>query len=382
MPLDEGELLTAERFCRWPVPCQVGSSRTRSTRRFPPLSIPMLDLLSPGPCWSWPSRMRIPLGRPVETKRSPLTPATVAIGDTRCWIAVTRSRPTIASLESAGLSAETARPRHGQHVDDRGREGELHLCLVRHAGHEQLGWPAAGVARTSAASAPMTARRDNGVASEASERLRTSADRDIRCQWRSGPACGRRRLRAPARFAVLRRDPLTADQQLVAGLESTESATKSALQSLAKPSPDRAKQARADIGKALTGVTATTRRHRRPSARSTRRRSARCSHRRGSLCVRQGRTSRAVVTPAPAPQDHRADEAALGDSACRSRRFASHAVNRNFDYLPQFANFSGLSATVGSEVAEVVIELRTARPPTPASRALSSTRRPGCRSPG
>ena len=37
------------------------------------------------------------------------------------------------------------------------------------------------------------------------------------------------------------------------------------------------------------------------------------------------------------------------------KEFASYVVNRNFKYLPEFANFSGLSATVGSEVTEVVI---------------------------
>jgi hypothetical protein len=37
------------------------------------------------------------------------------------------------------------------------------------------------------------------------------------------------------------------------------------------------------------------------------------------------------------------------------KQFASYAVNRDFAYLPQFANFSGLSATVGTEVTEVVI---------------------------
>ena len=37
------------------------------------------------------------------------------------------------------------------------------------------------------------------------------------------------------------------------------------------------------------------------------------------------------------------------------KEFASYVVNRNFAYLPEFANFSGLSATVASEVTEVVI---------------------------
>ena len=72
-----------------------------------------------------------------------------------------------------------------------------------------------------------------------------------------GPACGRRRLRLLLVSLSSAATPLTADQQLVAGLESTE-CDQVSVASLAKPSPDRAKQARADIGKALTGVTATT----------------------------------------------------------------------------------------------------------------------------
>jgi len=49
-------------------------------------------------------------------------------------------------------------------------------------------------------------------------------------------------------------------------------------------------------------------------------------------------------------------KAALADFGVPlEKEFASYAVNRDFAYLPEFANFSGLSATVGSEVTEVVI---------------------------
>ena len=257
MPLEDGELLTAERFCRWPVPCQVGSSRKRSTRRFPPLSMPMLERLSPGPCWSWPSRMRIPLGRPFETKRSPLTPATVAIADTRCWIAVTRSRPRIASLESTGLSAQ--RPPGRGIVSTWMTEGPWNVNCTCFSyvtpGMSSFGWPAAGVARTSASKRSDDGSARQRPANEASERLRTSADRDIRCQWRSGRllavvgACGL--LLVPLSSAA---PALTADQQLVAGLGATGDGARAALQSLAKPSPDRATKARADIARALAGI--------------------------------------------------------------------------------------------------------------------------------
>ncbi|HEU0303525.1 MAG TPA: hypothetical protein VFR32_02995, partial [Gaiellaceae bacterium] len=35
--------------------------------------------------------------------------------------------------------------------------------------------------------------------------------------------------------------------------------------------------------------------------------------------------------------------------------FRAFAVNRDFGYLPEFANYSGLTATVGEDVSEVVI---------------------------
>jgi hypothetical protein len=153
--------------------------------------------------------------------------------------------------------------------------------------------------------------------------------------------------------------PLTADQQLVAGLESTGSAAKSALQSLAKPSPDRAKLARADIAGALAGVTAATKAAPKaigaldtPSVRSMLSQAGKLV-RQARADVANGRYSGAR---ARLHKTIALTKAALGDFGVPlEKEFASFVVNRNFAYLPQFANFAGLSATVGSEVTEVVI---------------------------
>ena len=56
-------------------------------------------------CRATPLRIRTPLGRPsFQLKRSPLTPAMVAVDVSRFCIAVTFSRPAIDSFESTGWS--------------------------------------------------------------------------------------------------------------------------------------------------------------------------------------------------------------------------------------------------------------------------------------
>ena len=48
--------------------------------------------------------------------------------------------------------------------------------------------------------------------------------------------------------------------------------------------------------------------------------------------------------------------AALGDFGVPLEKdFPAFAVSRDFAYLPEFENYSGLSATVGADVSEVVI---------------------------
>ena len=54
------------------------------------------------------SRRKIPLGRPVsQLKRSPFTPATVAVLESRRCIPLTVSLPVTVSFESTGFSAKS-----------------------------------------------------------------------------------------------------------------------------------------------------------------------------------------------------------------------------------------------------------------------------------
>jgi hypothetical protein len=152
---------------------------------------------------------------------------------------------------------------------------------------------------------------------------------------------------------------LTADQQLAAGLVATGDGARAALQSLAKPSPDRAAKARADIARALAGIRAATQAAPRavaaldtPSVRSVLGQAAKLA-RQAHADVASARYSGAR---ARLRKTIELTKTALTDFGVPlEKEFASYVVNRNFNYLPEFANFSGLSATVGSEVTEIVI---------------------------
>jgi hypothetical protein len=50
-----------------------------------------------------------------------------------------------------------------------------------------------------------------------------------------------------------------------------------------------------------------------------------------------------------------ADNALGGFGVPLVKEFAAFAVNRDFGYLPEFVDYSGLSARVGSEITEVVV---------------------------
>ena len=152
---------------------------------------------------------------------------------------------------------------------------------------------------------------------------------------------------------------LTPDQQLVSGLAATGENARAALRSLAKPSPDRAKDARAKIALALAGISAAAKAAPRavaaldtPSVRSVLTQAAKLT-RQARADAASGRYSGAR---ARLRKTIELTAAALSDFGVPlEKEFASYVVNRNFAYLPQFADFSGLSATVGSEVTEVVI---------------------------
>jgi hypothetical protein len=152
---------------------------------------------------------------------------------------------------------------------------------------------------------------------------------------------------------------LTADQQLVAGLAATGDGAHAALRSLAKPSPDRATKARTEIARALAGISSAAKAAPRAVA-ALDTPSVRSALAQAGKLVRLARADVAGERYSGARARLRKTveltHAALTDFGVPlEKEFASHAVNRNFGYLPQFANFSGLSATVGQEVTEVVI---------------------------
>ncbi len=166
---------------------------------------------------------------------------------------------------------------------------------------------------------------------------------------------------------------LTPDQQLVSGLAATEENARAALRSLAKPSPDGATKARAEIARALAGIGAASNAAPRaigaldtPSVRSVLAEAGKLARQaRADIAGYRFSGARAKLRKTIA-----LTKAALGDFGVPLRKeFASYAVNRDFAYLPEFANFSGLSATVGSEITEVVIGA--------ANRSTANTGEPG-----
>jgi hypothetical protein len=93
---------------RWPFPRHVPKTRSRSTRSDPSAAIPVLERSAIGGESSTPSRRRTPLGRlSAGAKRSPLTPAAVAAGESVRCISVTRSAPRMALFERTGSSVQS-----------------------------------------------------------------------------------------------------------------------------------------------------------------------------------------------------------------------------------------------------------------------------------
>ncbi len=91
---------------RCPVPRHVPKNLTRSTWSAPASSIPIEERSPSGGWSSTPSRIMTPLGWPsFQLKRSPLTPATVAVELSRFCIDVTVSLPRIVFFASVGLTA-------------------------------------------------------------------------------------------------------------------------------------------------------------------------------------------------------------------------------------------------------------------------------------
>ncbi len=151
----------------------------------------------------------------------------------------------------------------------------------------------------------------------------------------------------------------TPDQQLVVALTTVRNTARAAATSLAKPSKPRVVAARNEIRLSAAGVTAAGK-------------AARAAV--GALDIPSVRT--ALAKAGSLLQKARLDVAKERYGAARARlaraadlaanalggfgvplvkEFAAFAVNRDFGYLPEFVNYSGLSARVGSEITEVVV---------------------------
>jgi hypothetical protein len=151
----------------------------------------------------------------------------------------------------------------------------------------------------------------------------------------------------------------TPDQQLVSGLMTMRGATRSAAAQLVQPSAKRVARARAEIARSLDGGANAERAAKgavgaleMPSVRAALEQArALVRKARADVARRQYAGARAKLTRATTL----AAEALLDFGVPLAKEFQAFAVDRNFDYLPEFINYSGLSARVGSEITEVVI---------------------------
>jgi hypothetical protein len=151
----------------------------------------------------------------------------------------------------------------------------------------------------------------------------------------------------------------TPDQQLVVALTTVRNTARAAAASLAKPSKPRVAKARSDIRRSIAGaIVAGKAALAAVGALDTR--SVQAALERAGSLVRDARAdvqgerfaaARSKLTRAADLAD-----AALGDFGVPlAKEFPAFAVNRDFGYLPEFVNYSGLSARVGSEITEVVV---------------------------
>lgn len=151
----------------------------------------------------------------------------------------------------------------------------------------------------------------------------------------------------------------TPDQQLVAGLETASAASRAALKDLVQPSAKRVASASGNLGRALDALAAANKAAPQavgaldtPSVR-TALRQARSLGRRAAKDVAKGRygAARLKIEAALALKAK-----ALQDFGVPLRKeFASFAVTRDLRNVPGFTTYSGLSATVGARISEIVI---------------------------
>jgi hypothetical protein len=152
---------------------------------------------------------------------------------------------------------------------------------------------------------------------------------------------------------------LTPDQQLVAGLETASASSRAALKDLALPSAKRIASARRNLDRSLAALAAASKvAPRAVGALET-----------PSVRVALAKARSLVWRAAKDTANHRYKAARAKISAALGlktaalvdfgvpleKEFASFAVDRDFRNIPAFIDFSGLSATVGEEINEVVI---------------------------
>jgi hypothetical protein len=151
----------------------------------------------------------------------------------------------------------------------------------------------------------------------------------------------------------------TPDQQLVVGLTTIHGAARAASTSLARPSAARVATARSEILRSIAGAT-TASKAARSAVGALEIASVRIALERAGSLVRKARAdvAKEKYSAARAKLTRAADLAAdaLGDFGVPLvKEFSAFAVNRDFGYLPEFVNYSGVSARVGSDITEVVI---------------------------
>jgi hypothetical protein len=152
---------------------------------------------------------------------------------------------------------------------------------------------------------------------------------------------------------------MTADQQLVAGLRTATTEGHAALAALANPTPARSSQARQSLARDVKALAAAKGAAPRavgaldiPSVQVALVQAR--SLARGAIADVAGRKYAAARTAIRA--ELRLTAQALSDFGVPLRRdFAAFVVNRRYDNLPQFTDYSGLSAKVGVDVSKVVV---------------------------
>lgn len=160
----------------------------------------------------------------------------------------------------------------------------------------------------------------------------------------------------------------TADERLVASIETARAGGRAAAGSLVDPpaAAEHLRRAVVAMAAARTAAPHAVAALDTPSVRAALRHVGRLAHearvalRADRLNAARAKVGRAVELSSRALEDF---------GAPLEKEFPSFAISRDFDYLPEFAAYSGVSATVGDRVTEIVIG--------PADRATANLGEPG-----